>query len=311
MCLRKIKQILWPTNQLGRNAEVVSIDKSVLNSNLKYLYSGDAMTVRYETEVNGIRQTVNVQAPDNAYQYEGEIELSDIYSDKIYFICSGAIRLYIYNTDKTLIENKITIYADAFDFTVRCVGQIRIEYTLVGEKQTQTFSDLINQRITINGDMKAPYVVYGNVQILNNTEDLIQPTYHDVRGIEVNSDMLAALYLGWSCKMETVDLHKAPRLSGIQLYKNSHIRTLCLGYNTLLKYPNLDYANNMNRLKTIYMRCLFESAADNVAYFITHNWAAGVGTIYTDPTDPYYQTVKDAADQKGWSVKNLYDGKQL
>ena len=309
MCLRKIKQILSPTDQLGRGVEIVSIDKSVLNSDLKFLYSGDAMTVRYQ---NAQGQTVNVSAPENAFKHEGEIALSDIYSDKIYFICNGAQRLYIYNTDETLIENKVTIYADgAFDFVVRCTGEIRIEYTLAGEKQVRTYSNLINQRITLNGDSKVPYVVYGNLQILENTEDLVSPTYHDVRSIIVNSDMLARLSLGWSCQMESLDLHRAPGLVTIELYKNSKIRTICAGYNTRIKYLNLDYANSTNRLKTIYMRCLYESAADGLAYFITRNWAGGVGTVYTDPTDPYYQTVKDAADQKGWAVKNLYNGQQL
>lgn len=213
-----------------------------------------------------------------------------------------------------------TSAANPFLFHVTCTGDITIETTVAGGTRVETFSDLTNTRIDLTADANTDIIIRGKVTYLRPHD--FSTENHNYTQLVAQTESLIELTV-YNCKdLLDIDVTQAPNLERMDASFIYDLAALDLSNNTKLqrveiqytKLQEIDIANSpdvsyfmlqsCHSLKTIYARALVSSVATNIASLITAN-AALRGTVYLFQQDTYYNTIKNAADNAGWTVAEL------
>ncbi len=235
---------------------------------------------------------------------------------------------------------KITLFtqfANPSISSISCTGEIKVSSIYNGEPLVETYSDLDGDALSIQADANTQIVISGTDITACEIGDNI-----DYTKISVKNTALMGLYCSYCYALTALDVSKNTALTELycqecyaltaldvskntaltELYcqecyaltaldvsKNTALTTLyceeCYALTALDVSKNTALTNlnceNCTKLVSISYPATNEDVSTAIAGAITAATST-TGTVYSDNTAAYYNTIKIAAQTKGWTI---------
>lgn len=145
-----------------------------------------------------------------------------------------------------------------------------------------------------------------NIQSIDLSNNILLE-FLDIAGAQMQSidlSLLSALktFLCNGSRLQSLDISSNLQLTDCTVYSCSSMTGITIGENYDLSI-GLSFFSCPN-ISTVTVRGVSQYIADRIAYLVQKN-SANAGTVYTNSADPYYSTIKTAADTYGWTVLPL------
>ena len=135
--------------------------------------------------------------------------------------------------------------------------------------------------------------------ILLETLDIVNT---QIQSIDLSLLSSLKIFLCYGSRLQSLDISSNLQLTQCAVSSCSSMTSITIG-------ENYDLSSGLSFLlcpnvSTVTVRGVSQYIADRIAYLIQRN-SANAGTVYTNSADPYYSTIKTAADTYGWTVMPL------
>ena len=191
---------------------------------------------------------------------------------------------------------KITLFtqfANPSISSISCTGEIKVSSIYNGEPLVETYSDLDGDALSIQADANTQIVISGTDITACEIGDNI-----DYTKISVKNTALMGLYCSYCYALTALDVSKNTALTTLYCEECYALTALDVSKNTALTNLNCE---NCTKLVSISYPATNEDVSTAIAGAITAATST-TGTVYSDNTAAYYNTIKIAAQTKGWTI---------
>lgn len=196
--------------------------------------------------------------------------------------------------------NYIKLHTDRSDPTIYSVttnGVFSVHSIKNGEAVVQKYLDYDEYSLSIQADANTDIYIYGDV-----TKIYFSSNSTSITSITAVCDTLVSVDASYQSFKE-IDLNKSVNVTALKLYYNGSLERLYIGECTSLY---LTAANINSGISDIECAATIEATATAIAAMINHT-SSGIGSrivkVVGDLT--YADTIKTAADAKGWTYKHI------
>lgn len=182
-------------------------------------------------------------------------------------------------------------------YSVTTNGVFSVHSIKNGEAVVQKYQAYDEYSLSIQADANTDIYIYGDV-----TKIKFGNTDKNITSITAVCDTLVSVDASYQSFKE-VDLNKSINVTALKLYYNGSLERLYIGECTSLY---LTAQNIYKGISDIECAATVEATATAIATIINDSSSAGTGRIvkvFWDLT--YADTIKTAADAKGWTYKHI------
>ena len=233
-----------------------------------------------------------------------------------------------------------TQFANPIINVISCTGEIKVSSIYNGEPLVETYSNLDNEKLSIQADANTQIVISGAEITACDIGSNMDYTKISVKNTSVTElycadcEALTALDVSNNTALTQLDCNASHLLTALDASNNTALTTLyctdCYSLTALDVSKNtaltelscdscysltaLDVSKNTalttlncsgcKKLISISYPATNEDVSTAVAGAITNAGAAD-GTVYTDSDGAYYSTIATAATAKGWTIAQL------
>ena len=195
---------------------------------------------------------------------------------------------------------EINLYECTELSSVDVTANTKLKILSIGSTQVNSLG------LSNNTLLKELFIENTNIQSIDLSNNILLETL-DIGNTQIQSIDLSLLsvlktFLCNGSRLQSLDISSNLQLTTCAVYSCSSMTGITIGENYDLS-SGLSFFSCPN-ISTVTVRGVSQYIADRIAYLIQKN-SANAGTVYTNSADPYYSTIKTAADTYGWTVMPL------